>query len=163
MGEPVDREQSGRGDDQLGQPGGERGEAGELPPQCEIERWQRRMRVRERAEGNQRAGAEKIVSGGYVVASLVPVVGQAQQGEVREIECDKDQRKDQPQRKGLAYLLIGVLPRGRSEEGEDCRLRGLLKHSTDTVLWKVRFCAAVLERTAAFAVVSHLALSALVL
>jgi hypothetical protein len=118
------------------------------------------MSVRERAERNHCAGAEEIVSGGYVVAGLVPIVGQAQQGEMREVECDKDQRKDQPQRKGLVYLLIGVLPRGRSEEGEDCRLRGLLKHSTETVLWKVRFCAAVLERTAAFAVVSYLTLYA---
>jgi hypothetical protein len=121
------------------------------------------MRVRERAEGNQCAGAEEIVSGGDVVARLVPVVGQAQQGEVREIECDKDQRKDQPQRKGPVYLLIGVLPRGRSEEGEDCRLRGLLKHSIDTVQWKVRFCAAVLERTAGVRSCVYLTLSALVL
>jgi hypothetical protein len=84
------------------------------------------MSVRERAERNHCAGAEEIVSGGYVVAGLVPIVGQAQQGEMREVECDKDQRKDQPQRKGLVYLLIGMLPRGRSEEGEDCRLRELL-------------------------------------
>ena len=83
------------------------------------------MRIRERAEWNQCAGAEEVVGGGDVIAGLVPVVGQVQQGEVREIECDEDQRKDQPQRKGLVYLLFGVLPRGKSEEGEDCRLRGV--------------------------------------
>ena len=54
------------------------------------------MRVREGAVGNQRAGAEEIVGGGDVVAGLVPVVGQAQQSEVREIEGDEDERKDQP-------------------------------------------------------------------
>jgi hypothetical protein len=81
--------------------------------------------VGESAEGNQRAGAEEIVGGGDVVAGFIPVVGQPQQGEVGEIECDKDQRKDQPQGKVLVYLLAGLLPRGKSEEGEDCRLRGL--------------------------------------
>ena len=128
MSQTVDRQQRDRSDDQLGQPGGERGEAGELPPQGEVERWQRRMRIRERAEWNQCAGAEEVVGGGDVIAGLVPVVGQVQQGEVREIECDEDQRKDQPERKGLVYLLIlliGVLPRGKSEEGEDCCLRGV--------------------------------------
>jgi hypothetical protein len=81
------------------------------------------MGVRERTEGYQRAGAEEVVGGGDVVAGLVPVVGQAQQSEVGEIECDEDQRKDQPQGEGLVCLLIGVLPRGKSEEGEDCCLR----------------------------------------
>jgi hypothetical protein len=94
--EAVDGEQGRGGDDQLGEPGGERGEAGELPPQREIERWERRVSVGERAEGNQRAGAEEIVGGRDVIAGLVPVIGQPQQSEVREIECDKDQRKDQP-------------------------------------------------------------------
>jgi hypothetical protein len=89
------------------------------------------VRVRECAVGNERAGAEEIVGGGDVVASLIPVVGQAEQGEVREIESDEDQREDQPQGKGLVFPLIGWLPigllsRGKSEEGNDCRLRGLL-------------------------------------
>ena len=89
------------------------------------------MRVRERAVGNQRAGAEEIVGGRDVVAGLVPVVGEPQQGEVREIERDKDERKDQPQGKRLVILLIGWVPRGISQEGDDCCLRGLwpgLKH-----------------------------------
>jgi hypothetical protein len=64
------------------------------------------MRVRERAGGYQGAGPEKIVGGGNVVAGLVPVVGQAQQSEVGEVECDEDQRKDQPQREGLVRSLI---------------------------------------------------------
>ncbi len=59
------------------------------------------MRVRERAEGDQRASAEEVVGRRNVVAGLVPVVGQPQQSEVREIEADEDQRKDQPQREGL--------------------------------------------------------------
>ena len=89
------------------------------------------MRVRERAVGNQRAGAEEIVGGRDVVAGLVPVVGEPQQGEVGEIEGDEDERKDQPQGKGLVILLIGWVPRGISQEGDDCCLRGLrpgLKH-----------------------------------
>jgi hypothetical protein len=51
-----------------------------------------------------------------------------EQGEVREIEGDEDQGKDQPQGKGLVFppigwLPIGLLPRGKSEEGDDCCLR----------------------------------------
>jgi hypothetical protein len=83
------------------------------------------MRVGESAIGDQRAGTEEIVRGGDVVAGLVPVVGQAQQSGVREVERDKDQRKDQPQWKRPVYLRSGLLPCGKSEEGEDCRLRGL--------------------------------------
>lgn len=64
------------------------------------------MRVGKCAEGNQRAGAEEIVGGRDVVAGLVPVVGQTQQSEVRKIEGDEDQGKDQPQREGLVWLLI---------------------------------------------------------
>jgi hypothetical protein len=86
--------------------------------------------VRECAVGNERAGAEEVVSDRNVVAGLVPVVGQVEQGEVREIEADEDERKDQPQGKGLVLPLIGWLPigllsRGKSEEGDDCCLRGL--------------------------------------
>lgn len=83
------------------------------------------MRVRESAVGDERAGAEEIIGGGDVVAGLVPVVGQVEQGEVREIESDEDQRKDQPQGEGLVWLPTGLLPRGKSEEGDDCCLRGL--------------------------------------
>jgi hypothetical protein len=84
------------------------------------------VRVRKCAVRDERAGAEEIVGGGNVVAGLIPVVGQVEQGEVREIESDEDQRKDQPQGKGLVRLPIGLLSRGKSEEGNDCRLRGLL-------------------------------------
>ena len=75
---------------------------------------------------DERAGAEEIVGGGNVVAGLVPVIGQMEQGEVREIEGDEDQRKDQPQGKGLVRLPIGLLSRGNSEERDDYCLRGLL-------------------------------------
>jgi hypothetical protein len=89
------------------------------------------VRVRKGAVGNERAGAEEVVGGRDVVAGLVPVVGQVEQGKVREIQGDEDQRKDQPQGKGLVFPLIGWLPigwlpRGKSEEGDDCCLRGLL-------------------------------------
>ena len=83
------------------------------------------MRVGERAVGDQGAGAEQIVGGGDVVTGLVPVVGQAQQSCVREVESDEDQRKDQPQGEGLVCLPIRLLSCGRSEEGDDCCLRGL--------------------------------------
>ena len=105
-GQPIDRQQGRGGDDQVGEPGGKRGEAGELPPQREIEGRERWMRVRERAEWDQRAGAEEIVGGRDVVAGLVPVIGQTQQSEVRKVEGDEDQGKDQPQREGLVWLLI---------------------------------------------------------
>ena len=48
----------------------------------QIDAGQRRMGVGERADGNQRAGAEEVPGGGDVVAGLVPVIGQAKQGEV---------------------------------------------------------------------------------
>ena len=125
LGQPVDRQQREGGDDQLSKTGGERIEAGEFPPEREIDRRKRRVRIREGAVRNQRAAAEEIVGGGDIVAGLVPVVGQVQESEVREIERNEYQRKDQPQRKGLVCLRIGGLPRGKSEEGKDCCLRGL--------------------------------------
>ena len=135
LGQPVDRQQCRGGDDQLGKASGERGEAGELPPQGEIDGRQRRVRVRKRAVGNERAGAEEVVGGRDVVAGLVPVVGQVEQGEVREVKSDEDEGKDQPQGKGLVCLPIRRLPtgwlptrrlsRGKSKEGDDCCLRGL--------------------------------------
>jgi hypothetical protein len=82
--------------------------------------------VRKSAVGNQRAGAEEIVGGRDIVARFVPIVGKPQQGEVGEIECDEDKRKDQPQREGLVFQRIGVAPRGNSEEGDDCCLRTLV-------------------------------------
>jgi hypothetical protein len=54
------------------------------------------MRVAECAEGNQRAGAEEIVGGRYVIAGFIPVVGQTEQSKVRKVEGDEDQGKDQP-------------------------------------------------------------------
>ena len=45
LGKAIDSQESGRGDDQLGEPGGERGEAGDLPPKREVERGERRVRV----------------------------------------------------------------------------------------------------------------------
>jgi hypothetical protein len=54
------------------------------------------VRIREGAVGDQSAGAKEVVGGRDVIASLVPVVGEPQQGKVGEIEGDEDERKDQP-------------------------------------------------------------------
>jgi hypothetical protein len=78
------------------------------------------MRIRERAVRDECAGAEKVVCSRNVVAGLVPVVGQAQQREMGEIECDKDQREDQPEGEALVSRLSGG-----SEKGDDfclCRV-----------------------------------------
>ena len=45
LGKAIDSQEGGGGDDQLSEPGGERGEAGELPPKREVERGERRVRV----------------------------------------------------------------------------------------------------------------------
>jgi hypothetical protein len=65
------------------------------------------MRVRQCAVGNQRARAEQVVRCRDVVPGFVPIVGKAQQRQVRKVQRDKDQRKDQPQRKMLVLLWIG--------------------------------------------------------
>jgi hypothetical protein len=61
------------------------------------------MRIGERAIGNQRAGAKQVVRCRDVVPGLVPVVRKTQQRQVREVQRDKDQRKDQPQ--GIVLVL----------------------------------------------------------
>lgn len=111
LGEAIDGEQSYGGDDQLRETCGGRAEAGELPPEREIDGGQRRMGVRDRAVRNQRAGAEEVPGGGNVVAGFVPVVGKAQKREVGEVERDKDERKDQPQGKVAVAPRIEWLPR----------------------------------------------------
>jgi len=45
LGQAIDGQEGGGGDDQLGEPGGERGEAGELPPKREVERGEWRVCV----------------------------------------------------------------------------------------------------------------------
>ena len=92
--------QAERGDHQHGLARDLGTEAEELPPERQIDAGQRRMGVGQRGDGNQRAGAEEVPGGGNVVAGLVPVVGQAQQGEVAGIERRKDHRKDHPGGKG---------------------------------------------------------------
>lgn len=79
------------------------------------------MRVRERAVGDKRTGAEEVICRRNIVAGLIPVVRQPQQREVREIERDKDQREDQPQ----GEVLVFRLNRG-SEKGDDFCLRETL-------------------------------------
>lgn len=81
------------------------------------------MRVGERAVRDERAGAEEIECGGDVVAGFIPVIGQAEKREVREIERDEDERKDQPQGEVAVVPQIERLPCLRAEEGEDCCLR----------------------------------------
>jgi hypothetical protein len=111
LGEAIDGEESDGGEDQLCETRGGRAEAGELPPEREIDGGQRRMGVRERGVRNERAGAEEVPGGGDVVAGFVPVVGKAQQREVGEVERDKDERKDQPQGKVAVVPRIEWLPR----------------------------------------------------
>ena len=84
------------------------------------------MRIGDGGVGHQRAGAQEIEGSGNVVPGLVPVVGKPEQRKVREVERDKDQRKDQPQGKVLVLLLIRPfigLCSLSSEEGNDGCLR----------------------------------------
>ena len=56
------------------------------------------MRVGEGGLGNERAGAEEVPRGGDVVAGLVPEVGEAEEGDVREIDGREEQGIEHPQR-----------------------------------------------------------------
>ena len=56
------------------------------------------MGVSESGGGNQGAGAEEIPGGGNVVAGFIPVIGQAEQGQVGQVERREDDREDHPQR-----------------------------------------------------------------
>jgi len=70
-----------------------------LPPQRQIDAGQRGMSVGRRGEGNQRAGVKEVQRRGDVVAGLVPVVWQGEQGEVAQVERREDDREDHPGRK----------------------------------------------------------------
>ena len=120
--ETVDREQ-GDGRDQAHGGPGDRGREPGLPPQCEVKRRQRRMTVGQSTRRNHIAGAKEIIGRRDVVTRLVPVVGQAQQGEVREVDTNKEQREDQPQgeRAVQGYLLFGEYSHRRSSHGSSER------------------------------------------
>ena len=58
-----------------------------------MERWQGRMRVAECRGRDQRAGAEEVPGSGDVVAGFVPVVGQAEEAEMGDVEGHEDDGK----------------------------------------------------------------------
>ena len=55
------------------------------------------MSIGQGGRGNQVAGAKEIVGRGDVVPGLVPVIRQAQQGKVREVDPYEEQGKNEPE------------------------------------------------------------------
>ena len=96
----IDTQQGDGGDDAHGNAGDERDEAGGLPPKGEIDAGQRGMRVAESGVGDQRSGAKEIIRCRNVVAGFVPVVGQAQQRRMSEVDADENEGEDLPQVEG---------------------------------------------------------------
>ncbi len=97
-GQPPHPEQRERGHQQHGLARDFGIEAGGLPAEREVDARERRVGVGESGCGDQRAGAEEVPCRGNVVAGLVPVVGQAQQREMGQIERHEDDREDHPER-----------------------------------------------------------------
>ena len=96
--QPPNRQQPQRRHHQHPLPGHLGIEAGNLPPQRQIDARQRRMGIGNCGDGNQRASAEKIPRRRNVIPRLVPVVRQPQQRKVGRIKRGKDHRKDHPER-----------------------------------------------------------------
>jgi hypothetical protein len=71
------------------------------------------------ARRNHVAGAKEVVRCGDIVAGLIPVVGQAQQGQVREVDAHEQQREDEPERQRAVKL---------------CRLFGKFVHESPKLL-----------------------------
>ena len=55
------------------------------------------MRIGQGGRRNHVAGAKEVIGCGDVVSRFVPVVRQAQQGQVREVDADEEQGKDEPE------------------------------------------------------------------
>ncbi len=55
---------------------------------------------------NHVAGAEEVVSRRDVVTRFIPIVGQPQQREVREVNADEEQGKNQPEGKRMVELSL---------------------------------------------------------
>ena len=97
-GELPCRGEADGGDGTHGDARDEGREGAEFPRGGEIDGRQRRVGVRERAEGDERSGAEEVISRGDVVAGFIPVIGEAQQRPVRSDDGDEDGGEDGPQR-----------------------------------------------------------------
>ena len=66
------------------------------------------MSIGQGSRGNHVAGAKEIVGRGDVVTSFVPVVRQAQQRQVRQVDAHEQQGEDQPQgQRGGRAVLFG--------------------------------------------------------
>ena len=67
------------------------------------------MAIGQGSGGNDIPGTEEIVSCGNVITRFVPVVRQAQQGKVRQVDAYEEQGEDEPerQRAGGLCLLFG--------------------------------------------------------
>ncbi len=55
------------------------------------------MSVGQGGRRNHVAGAKEVIGSGDVITRLVPVVRQAQQGQVREVDANEEQGKDEPE------------------------------------------------------------------
>ena len=55
------------------------------------------MSVGQGGRRNHIAGAKEVIRGGDVITCFVPVVRQAQQGQVREVDADEKQGEDEPE------------------------------------------------------------------
>ncbi len=64
------------------------------------------MSIGQSGRGNDVAGAKEIVGRGDVVPGLIPVVRQAQQCKVREVDAHKEQGKDEPERQRAVDLCL---------------------------------------------------------
>jgi len=77
------------------------------------------MPIGQGARWNHIPGAKEVVRCGDIVTGLIPVVGQAQQGQVREVDTHEQQREDQPERQQAVEL---------------CRLFGKFVHESPKLL-----------------------------
>ena len=79
---------------------------GTKPERChqrgEQDGGQRRVGVGGGGLRDEGAGAEEVPRGGDVVAALVPEVGQAEQGEVGEVDGDEEERVEHPSGEPIA-------------------------------------------------------------
>ncbi len=96
--EVEDAEQRGGGDHADEGAGSADDESGEVPPAGEEDGGQRRVGVGDGGLRDEGAGAEEVPRGGDVVAGLVPEVGEAEEGEVGEVDGDEEERVEHPER-----------------------------------------------------------------
>lgn len=92
LGEAEDGEQAGCGDGGDEQPCGEDVVSGNVPERTEKNVGERRVGVG--IARNDLAGAVEVQRRGDVVAALVPVVGEAEEGEMREGDGGEEDREE---------------------------------------------------------------------